>query len=76
MIPLSYRDGRLGALRALSQSRNPAPLARLVDRAQRWASLMEWRGRERVLELMEQTNALVTPDRAAESVQLADAGPV
>lgn len=77
MIPLSYRDEYLSALRALSQNRNPASLGRMVDRAQRWASLMEWSGRERVLELMAQTNALVTPDRAAaQNVHLADAGPV
>lgn len=76
MIPLSYRDEYLSALRALSQNGNPTPLGRMVDRAQRWASLMEWSGRDRVLKLMEQTNALVTPDRAAaENIHLADARP-
>ena len=76
MIPLSYRDEYLSALRALSQNRNATPLGRMVDRVQRWASLMEWSGRDRVLELMEQTNALVTPDRAAaENIHLADARP-
>lgn len=76
MIPLSYRDEYLGALRALSQNGNPTPLGRMVDRAQRWATLMKWDDRARVLELMDQTNALVTPDRAAaENVHLADARP-
>jgi len=64
-IPLSYRDEYMSALRALSQNANPTPLWRMLDRAQRWASLMSWTGRERVLELMAQTNALVVPEQAA-----------
>jgi len=65
MIPLSYRDEYMSALRALSQNANPTPLWRMTDRAQRWASLMTWTGRDRVLGLMGQTNALVTPEQAA-----------
>jgi len=73
MIPLSYRDEYLGALRALSQNRNPRPIWRMVDRAQRWAALISWSGRERVLALMQETKALVTPDRAAaDNVHLTD----
>jgi hypothetical protein len=45
----------------------------MLERAQRWASLIDWSVRDRVLELMEQTNALVTPDRAAaENLHLLD----
>ena len=65
MIPLSFRDEYMSALRALSQNANPTPLWRMIDRAQRWVSLMTWTGRDRVLELMNRTNALVTPEHAA-----------
>jgi hypothetical protein len=37
---------------------------------------MQWSGRDRVLTLMDETNALVTPERAAAgNVHLADAQP-
>lgn len=65
VIPPVYRDEYLGALRALSHNANPAPLRRTLDRAQRWASLVEWRGRGRVLALMHDTNALAAPEQIA-----------
>jgi hypothetical protein len=65
MVPLVYRDEYMSALRALSQNRNPTPLWRMIDRVQRWASLLDWTGRDRVLAQMRATNALVTPDEAA-----------
>lgn len=66
MVPMSYRDEYMSALRALSQNDNPTPLWRMIDRAQRWASLMPWTGHDHVLELMNETNALITPDDARE----------
>jgi hypothetical protein len=51
---------------ALSQNDNPTPLWRMLDCAQRWAASMSWSGHDRVLELLEQTNALATPERARE----------
>jgi hypothetical protein len=65
MIPLPYRDEYLTALRALSQNANPTPLWRVIDRAQRWVSLMSWTGHDEVLELMSQTNALISPEEAS-----------
>lgn len=65
VIPLSYRDEYMSALRALSLNGSATPLWRMIDRAQRWASLMEWTERGRVFELMESTNALVPPAEAA-----------
>ena len=65
VIPLSYRDEYMAALRALTHNGTARPLWRMLDRAQRWASLMPWTGRERVLGEMRRTNALVTPDEAA-----------
>lgn len=66
MVPLSYRDEYMSALRALSHNENPTPLWRMIDRAQRWASLVSWAGHDQVLEQLRQTNALVTPERAHE----------
>ncbi len=72
-IPLPYRDEYIGSLRALSRSGNPTPLWRMIDRAQRWAALMPWADRDRALDLLVQTNALVTPEEAAaENVHLLD----
>ncbi len=76
VVPLCYRDEYLSALRALSHNANPTPLWRMIDRAQRWASLMPWTGRDHVRSLLEHTNALVTPERAtAENLHLLDPGP-
>jgi fido (protein-threonine AMPylation protein) len=67
MVPMSYRDEYMSALRALSQNDTPTPLWRMLDRAQRWAARMSWSGgHDRVLELLEQTNALVPPERTRE----------
>ena len=66
MVPMSYRDEYMSALRALSQNENPTPLWRMLDRAQRWASLMSWADHDRVLELLRATNALVPPEQARE----------
>ncbi len=66
MVPLSYRDEYMSALRALSQNENPTPLWRMIDRAQRWAAHITWTDHDRVLDQLEQTNALITPERAQE----------
>jgi fido (protein-threonine AMPylation protein) len=66
MVPMSYRDEYMGALRALSSNDNPTPLWRMIDRAQRWASLMTWTEHDRVMELMRNTNALAAPDNVRE----------
>ena len=66
LVPMSYRDEYMSALRALSQNDNPMPLWRMVDRAQRWASLMTWTRHDRVLELMHETNALAPPESVRE----------
>lgn len=74
MIPLSYRDEYLAALRALSLNDNPTALWRMIDRAQRWADSVNWTDRDRVLEQLTRTNALVVPDEAqARNLHLVDA---
>lgn len=73
VVPLPYRDEYMSSLRALSLNGNPTPLWRTIDRAQRWAALMEWSDRDRVLELMGESNALVDPvQAAAENLHLLD----
>jgi hypothetical protein len=56
----------MSALRALSQNDNATPLWRMIDRAQRWASLMTWTEHDRVLELMHETNAFAAPETVRE----------
>ena len=67
MIPLSYRDEYLTALRALTRNNRPRPIWRAIDRAQRWAASMTWEPREQVIDLLRQTNALVDPREAGQS---------
>jgi Fic family protein len=66
MVPLSYRDEYMSALRALSQNEHPTPLWRMIDRAQQWAAHMTWTDHDHVLNRLQQTNALITPEHAQE----------
>jgi len=66
VIPLCFRDDYLGALRAMSRHGNPEPLLRMAERAQRWASLVEWSTLPAALAQLERTNALLPPDKAEE----------
>jgi hypothetical protein len=73
MIPPVFRDEYMSALRALSANANPTPIWRMLDRAQRWVSAVEWSDRELTLEAIERSNALVTPEQAEElGVHLVD----
>jgi hypothetical protein len=65
-IPLSFRADYLGALRAMSRQSNPEPLLRMADRAQRWASLVDWSTMAQTLSQLQKANALVAPDEAEE----------
>ena len=42
IIPTVYRGDYLTALKALSQGRNPTPLVRTLDFAQRWVLSVPW----------------------------------
>ncbi len=66
VVPLCFRADYLGALRAMSRQGNPKPLLRMADRAQRWASLVDWSTMPRALAQLESSNALVPPDEAEE----------
>ena len=66
VVPLCFREYYLGALRAMSRQANPKPLLRMADRAQRWASLVDWSTMPRAREQLERSNALVASDEAEE----------
>jgi Fic/DOC family len=66
VIPLCFRTDYLGALRALSRQRDPLPLLKTIERAQRWTSLVDWATVDVAVAQLQQTNALVPPDEADE----------
>ena len=66
VIPLSYRDEYLQGLRALSRGGDPKPLIRVLDFAQEYATAIDWSDLRRAERVLEESNAFVTPDRAAE----------
>lgn len=66
LVPLSFREDYLGALRAMSRQANPKPLLHMADRAQRWSSLVDWSSMPRTLAQLHRSNALVPPDEAEE----------
>jgi hypothetical protein len=75
LVPLSYRSDYLGALRAMSRQGAPTPILRMAERAQRWASLVDWSEMSRAVAQLEATNALVPSDEAEErGVILLDPG--
>ncbi len=66
IVPTVLRDDYLQALRALTRNGNPAPLVRLVDRAQLWAAEVDWSSLESARADLERTNALLTSAEADE----------
>jgi hypothetical protein len=67
VVPLSYRDDYLQALRALSRSGNPKPLVRVLDFAQQYAAAIDWSDLGRAERTLDGTNAFVAPDEVEES---------
>ncbi|MBK5233694.1 MAG: Fic family protein [Thermoleophilia bacterium] len=64
MIPPVFRDEYMSGLRALTSNRNPTPIWRTLDRAQRWASILRWEDHDEAMSLLERSNAFVTPEEA------------
>lgn len=64
MVPLVFRNEYMTALRAMSANANPRPLVRVLDRAQRWVSRVDWSDSRTVTAALLRSNALVTPDEA------------
>jgi hypothetical protein len=67
VIPLVFRDNYLQGLRALSRNDEPGPLIRVLDYAQRYASLVPWQDLRDAERVLTETNAFVTPEEADES---------
>lgn len=70
MIPLPYRGEYVSALKALSQNGYPRPLWRMLDRAQRWAGLIDWSDHDIASDQLNRSNALVS--EGDEDIQLID----
>lgn len=67
VIPLVYRDNYLQGLRTLSRTGEPGPLIRVLDYAQRYASLVPWQTLPDAERVLAETDAFVTPDEADET---------
>lgn len=61
VIPTGYRDNYIDALRALTRTRKPEPLVRVLDYAQLFTYGMDWSSIETAVALLTQTNALLDP---------------
>ncbi len=59
VIPTVYRANYLSALKALSQSRRPEPLVRMLDYAQRWTAAVNWRSVAGTRRELENCNAFL-----------------
>lgn len=62
LVPLSYRDDYLGALRALSRSDNADPMVRMVERILCWVPMIDWSDRSVARAQLESTRALISSD--------------
>ena len=66
IVPTVYRANYLSALKALSQSRRPQPLIRMLDYAQKWTAAVDWCSLERTRSELEECNAFQDPTVAEE----------
>lgn len=64
LIPTAYREDYLLALRALSRERNPQPLLRMLDRAQRFAAGVDFSDLQQALAVMRECHAFDTGEDA------------
>lgn len=64
IVPIVYRDDYLQSLRALSRNGDPAPLIRVLDFAQHYASLVNWSALSGAEDTLRATNAFLEPDEA------------
>jgi len=69
VIPTVYRANYLSALKALSQSRHPEPLIRVLDYAQRWTAAVDWRSVGETRRELDDCNAFLDPVTGEEEGQ-------
>ncbi len=66
IIPIVFRDDYLQALRVMSRLEVPAPLIKVLARAQEWAASVDWTSAASANADLERTHALLTPMEAEE----------
>ncbi len=66
IIPIVFREDYLQALRVMSRLEIPAPLIRVLSRAQEWAASIDWTSASSAGTDVERTHALLTPAEAEE----------
>lgn len=64
IIPTVLRDNYIDALKALSRARNPEPIVRTLDYAQRWVAAIDWRGLTETTAELERCHAFLEPHEA------------
>ena len=64
VIPTIYRSNYLTSLKALSNVRNPTPLVRTLDFAQRWVSAVPWGELSATRAILDTCNAFMDPAEA------------
>ena len=71
IIPTVFHANCLAALRALTRTRNPDPLIRVLDYAQRWTLAVDWTSIPETQQELEACNAFLDSDEAeAEGLRL------
>ena len=69
VIPTVYRANYLSALKALSQTKHPEPLIRMLHYAQRWTAAVDWRSLGETRRELDDCNAFLDPATAEEEGQ-------
>jgi integrase len=64
IIPTAYRTDYLGALKAISQTGNPAPVVRMLDHAQRHTHMIDWRNQKTAQTMLAASGAFAEGDSA------------
>lgn len=64
IIPTAYRVDYLGALKAISQTGNPAPVIRMLDHAQRYTHMIDWRDQKTAQTMLAASGAFTEGENA------------
>lgn len=64
MIPIIYRNNYLSALKAMTHSRNPVPLIRMLDFAQKYTQTIDWQDFDTARRMLDETRAFMDATEA------------
>lgn len=64
IIPTAYRIDYLGALKAISQTGNPTPVIRMLDHAQRYTHMIDWRNQKTAQTMLAASGAFTEGENA------------